>query len=183
MTDSSFQPFEVLSTEVLCDRPYAYVEHQRVRLPNGSEADWYIQGHGWRVGCVIALTSDQQLIAIRSYKHGAGRAVWELPTGVIDPDEDAMIGTERELLEETGYASRDWVKLGEYWSNPTSGHGKKYLFQARDCILKQPQQLDDAEQIEVHLFDSVDVFLEHLRTTREDVAESCLAALALYRRD
>jgi len=54
----------------------------------------------------------------RQYRHAAGRFLWELPAGKLEPGEEPLAGAKRELAEETGYAAKKWKPLVEYWASP-----------------------------------------------------------------
>jgi hypothetical protein len=55
------------------------------------------------------------------------------------------------LLEETGYASRDWVSLGSYLVDPNRGIATGHLFLARQAHYVQPRDADDLEEQELLL--------------------------------
>ncbi len=46
------------------------------------------------------------ILLVRQFRAPAGRFVWELPAGLIDPGENAERCAVRELYEETGYTGR-----------------------------------------------------------------------------
>ena len=54
---------------------------------------------------VVATTDDDRVVLVRQWRHAAGRALWELPAGTREPDEDPAATARRELTEETGYAA------------------------------------------------------------------------------
>jgi 8-oxo-dGTP pyrophosphatase MutT (NUDIX family) len=67
---------------------------------------------------VVALTADHRVVLIEQFRHGAGQVTVEIPGGMIDNLEDPETAARRELLEETGYTSGNWVYLGTSWPNP-----------------------------------------------------------------
>ena len=68
--------------------------------------------------------------------------------GVIEEGEDPLGGAKRELLEESGLASDDWVSLGEL---PFGGRMEwiTYFYIARNCRKVAEQNLDAGEKIEL----------------------------------
>jgi ADP-ribose pyrophosphatase len=53
---------------------------------------------------IIALTSDDQVIMIRQYRHAIKKTILEIPSGLIDKgDSSPLEAAAHELLEETGY--------------------------------------------------------------------------------
>ncbi len=54
---------------------------------------------------VCALTSGGNILLVEQFKQAVYDIVSELPSGLIRPGEDAVVAGERELREETGFAS------------------------------------------------------------------------------
>lgn len=80
-----------------------------------------------------------------------------LPGGRCNYEEDPLEAAKRELLEESGYVSRDWVLWKE--QNPVGKiEWTVYTFIARNCVFQQPPQLDAGEKITTRLI-SFDDFL------------------------
>src|SRR5437588_488861 len=75
-------------------------------LRSGQEHDFHvIETNDWVN--VVPLTSDQQVVMVRQFRHGIGGLTLEVPAGVMDPeDESAAVAARRELREETGYTCR-----------------------------------------------------------------------------
>ncbi len=87
---------------------------------------------------VVALTPQGQTILVRQYRHPVRRALLELPAGVINVRESALAAAKRELMEETGYASRRWVYLGGWYPSPASTNMKSYIFLAQGVYRVRP---------------------------------------------
>jgi ADP-ribose pyrophosphatase len=68
---------------------------------------------------IVALTPDGRFPIVRQYRPALEMFTWELPAGLAELDEDAAEGCKRELLEETGYPTRDIHLLGT--AAPCSG--------------------------------------------------------------
>jgi 8-oxo-dGTP pyrophosphatase MutT (NUDIX family) len=56
---------------------------------------------------------------------------------------------QREMLEETGYESREWIPLGTIAPNTASSNNYTHMFLATGGVKVQEQQLDHNEEIEV----------------------------------
>ncbi len=68
---------------------------------------------------VIAVTPAHELVMIRQYRVGSGIVEWEIPGGLIDPDDaDPVSAGVRELREETGYAGERARIIGTVSPNP-----------------------------------------------------------------
>lgn len=142
------KPFKIISREVLLDSPYMPVEKHIVELPNGKQAEWFVNTSEDAV-IVIAISKTGEIILERCYKHGCQKIIIEFCACMIDEGETPIEAAERELREETGYRSGKMEKVGEVFSNPTGSQMKYHFFIATDCEKEGPQKLDGAEQIEV----------------------------------
>jgi ADP-ribose pyrophosphatase len=61
---------------------------------------------------IVAITGDQQIVAVRQYRPAVERYTIELPSGLVDPGESPAEAASRELLEETGYQAGEVEVLG-----------------------------------------------------------------------
>jgi 8-oxo-dGTP pyrophosphatase MutT (NUDIX family) len=55
---------------------------------------------------IVAVTPAGQIPIVRQYRPALETFTWELPAGLVDPGEDPQHACCRELLEETGFATR-----------------------------------------------------------------------------
>lgn len=118
-----------------------------IQLPDGSTAERELIEHRGAVA-VVALTTNQQVILVRQYRVGAGRALYEIPAGLLEPDESPEACAARELREEIGYRPGSLEALGGLYTAP--GYTTEYihLFLAQDLI-HAPLAQDHDEFIEV----------------------------------
>jgi len=96
---------------------------------------------------VIALTSDEQVVLIEQFRHGSDEIVLEIPGGLIDGDESEETAAKRELLEETGYSSNEFIYLGKSRPNPAIQNNWVYHFAALNCELTEETSFDDHESV------------------------------------
>jgi 8-oxo-dGTP pyrophosphatase MutT (NUDIX family) len=131
--------------------PWLKIWEQDVELPNGMTIEGYILTEGLDVGMVFALTEDEQVILVEQYKHGLGENELDLPAGYLDDDDPSpLAGTQRELLEETGYAGDDWLPLGDYAINPNRSANRFYYFLARNVRRVTEPHPDPTEELALH---------------------------------
>lgn len=136
------------------------VEQVTFSLPNGTTGKFYIRTER-DMAVVLALTVRREVVLVRQFRPGPMQTILELPGGFVDPDETAIDGAKRELLEETGYAGRI-VHVAQCLQDAYST-SRKHCYVATDCVpICQPQP-DDTEDIEVTLL-SVDNFRQLLRS-------------------
>lgn len=57
----------------------------------------------------------------------------------------ALEAAKRELLEETGYQSKDWKFLYKVASHATLADNDVYIFGAKNCVRVSDQALDETE--------------------------------------
>ena len=142
----ALKPWKVLESSYF--RPRLRLD--KVELPNGKFLDATIfEFRAW--ANVIALTKNNEVVLIKQYRHGVEKVLWEIPGGVVEDDEDPMEGVKRELLEETGYTASKFIQVGALYPNPAIQTNTMYCFLALDAELMGEQELDDGEDIEVHL--------------------------------
>jgi ADP-ribose pyrophosphatase len=113
---------QVLSSETPFEGRLFRVTRDKIIEPGGSEAVRDIVRHN---GSAVILAVDNSkdkkdpwIVMERQYRHAAGRFLWEVPAGSLDPGEDPLEGAKRELEEETGYRAKKWTALMEYWASP-----------------------------------------------------------------
>jgi ADP-ribose pyrophosphatase len=61
---------------------------------------------------IVARTPDRRFPIVRQYRPALEEFTWELPAGLVERGEDPVEACRRELLEETGYATRAIFPLG-----------------------------------------------------------------------
>ena len=148
---------------VLNDHPWLTVEHHTVELPGGRLIpDWpwiitpdYIN--------VVAVTEEGHFICFRQVKYGIKGTTLSVVGGYIEKGEEPLAAAQRELLEETGYESPDWVSLGSYLVDPNRGIATGHLFLARLARYVTARDADDLEEQELLLLtrEEIEVALEN----------------------
>jgi 8-oxo-dGTP pyrophosphatase MutT (NUDIX family) len=144
-------PWRVLTRTPLLERAYLKVFEDRVRLADGREIDDFclIDSPDW--GAVLCRTPDRRVVLVRQYRHGLGGESWELPAGALEPGEEPLAGAQRELLEETGYASSAWQPLLVASLDPARARGRAHFYAALDGQLSAAPTLDATEDLETVL--------------------------------
>lgn len=151
--------WHVKNSRLVYDRPpWLKIWEQDVALPNGASIEGYILTEARDVGLVFALTEDEQVIMVEQYKHGIGENEVDLPAGYLDNDDPSpLAGTQRELLEETGYAGGDWQPLGDFVADPNRSGNRFYYFMARNVRRVADPHLDPTEEITLHFVPLVEL--------------------------
>ncbi|MGH9588796.1 MAG: NUDIX hydrolase [Terracidiphilus sp.] len=144
----------LVSSEVVFKGRLFNVLHDQIIEPGGHQNERDIVRHN---GSAVILAIDNQknrknpwVVMERQYRHAAGRFLWELPAGKIEPDEDPLAGAQRELVEETGYRARKWSELVQFWPSPGFVGEWMKLFVAEGLTAGEALPEED-ERIELRL--------------------------------
>jgi len=98
---------------------------------------------------VIAFTEDGELLVVEQYRHGIDASTQEIIGGVCEADEEPLLSAQRELLEETGHASEQWLSLGFCEPNPAVQNNRCHFFLALGCRPVAELDLDPSEELRV----------------------------------
>lgn len=121
-------------------------EEECVREGDGAMANFFVLENPDWVN-VLAVTRDKEFILIDQFRHGTGEITTEIPSGLIDKGEQPIEAAKRELLEETGFSSAEWIELGFSRPNPALQDNSIYHFLALNCDKKGETSFDEHESI------------------------------------
>jgi ADP-ribose pyrophosphatase len=122
---------------------------ERVGLPDGREIDGFLWIRTRDFVAMVAVTERDEVILVRSYKHGTRTVSLAVPAGYIEDGEEPLAAAKRELQEETGYASEDWTSLGRYVVDGNYGVATEHIFLARAARKVSEPASGDLEEMEV----------------------------------
>ena len=148
--DFSRSAWKTLSRRVVFDQsPWLVVEYHHVELPDGRQIpNWtWIKTPGYIN--VVVLTDSGQYLCFRQRKYGVSEPMLALVGGYLKPGEAPLAAAQRELREETGYVSEDWVDLGRYLVDPNRGVATGSLFLARGAHRVFEIDSDDLEEQQI----------------------------------
>ncbi len=141
------------------------VRTDKVQMPDSSLAERTVVSHIGAVA-ILALDERDRVLMIRQYRHPVARQLWEIPAGLRDVSGEALVDTaRRELLEETGYAARDWHALVDSYASPGITSERIRIFLARGLAAAESDYQREGEE-------------KFLRTAWVPLAEAVQAALA-----
>lgn len=147
----SLKPWKILGSKYLYRTNEVALRIDRCEIDNGNIFEPYILECGTWVN-VVALTKEREVILEKQYRHGAGQVMLEIPAGVMDAEDESPLQTaKRELLEETGYTSQNFIEVGKTYPNPATHNNLTYSFLALDVEKVDQQHLDETEEIDVSL--------------------------------
>ena len=136
-----------VSSETIASGGMLTVKRDQVRLPNGHFSQREYVTHPGAV-VVVPILPNGNVILERQFRYPLHQVFIELPAGKIDAGEDILATGQRELLEETGYRAKDWIKLGH--QHPCIGYSNEviHIYLARDLSAGSHQR-DADESLEV----------------------------------
>jgi ADP-ribose pyrophosphatase len=144
----------LISSEIVYQGPLFRVLHDKLLEPGGKPSERDVIRHN---GSVVILAVDKSknkkdpwIVMEHQYRHAAKQYLWELPAGKLEPDEDPLIGAQRELEEETGYRAKKWKPLVEYYGSPGFLGESMKVFLAEGLMAGDAHPEDD-EDIEFRL--------------------------------
>ncbi len=146
MTNEELRPWKTLSRRILLEHSeYLTVEGHDVQLPDGEVLkDW-----PWVIipdaAIVLAKNSSGDYLCFRQTKYAIEGTSLAPVGGMISPGENPLQSAKRELLEETGYESEEWIELGSFAVDPNRGVGKVNLFLALNAQRVTSPDSDDLE--------------------------------------
>ena len=157
---SDHQKWESLTKESILDKkPWFEVFRESVRLPDGEVVPEYYGIEMPHYTAVFAVTEDQKIMVLRCYHHAIGEVTLTMPGGMIEGGESPLEGIQREFLEETGYAAKEWKSLGAFVGNSTRGCGTYHLFFASGAYSVQEPDSGDLEELDLLLWTPKEVEL------------------------
>src|ERR1041385_4484454 len=143
----------VISSKVSFRGPVFSVMTDEVEEPGNVRARRDVIRHS---GSIVVLPLDDsgrtpRVLLERQYRYAAGRRMWELPAGRIDPGENKLTAAKRELLEETGYSASRWQRALFFYVSPGFLDESMTVYLARG-LTKGLAQLEEDERIAVRFF-------------------------------
>ena len=140
-------PWKTKTRQTILDqRPWLLVENHTVELPDGR----LIPNWPWIITPdyvnVVAVTTDERFVCFRQVKYGVEGTTLGIVGGFVEEGEEPIAAARRELLEETGYESADWIPLGSYRVDPNRGIAMGHLYLARQARYITPRNADVLEE-------------------------------------
>jgi ADP-ribose pyrophosphatase len=177
------QPWKTKSRRTLfTQHPWITLEQHEVELPDGQVIpDWT-----WVITPdfvnVAAVTDDGRFLCFRQVKYAVKEGT-SLATvgGYLEPGEDPRDCAQRELLEETGYAAREWTHLGSYAIDGNRGAGTGHLWLAKGAHQATEINADDLEEQELLLLPRAEIERALAAGEFKLMSWSACMALALMR--
>jgi ADP-ribose diphosphatase len=128
------------------------VDVESVVAPDGTDLDLELIRHPGASAVVPLLSApggeDPTILMLRQFRYAAGGQIWEIPAGVLEPEESPLECAHRELREETGATAASMEYLTTIYTTPGFTDERIHLFLATDLTVGTPNHERD-ELIEV----------------------------------
>ena len=148
--NTPLRPWPLLESKVLFEFPIYRLRQDIRRSPRTGKDHPFLVLDSTDWINIVPVTPDGNILLIRQFRHGTASFVWEIPGGMVDPqDKSPKHAAGRELLEETGYEAERIEFLGAVHPNPAIQNNLCHTFLALNAQLRQAQKLDGSEDIEV----------------------------------
>lgn len=141
--------WKTTKSEKLIDSEWVKVDKNDVVVSNGVELKDFYKVTIKDCAAIVALTEGGDIVLKKEYRYCYGEELIEIPAGVFETGEDGLKTAKRELLEETGYASDDWLFLGKTVESSAKLTNYMYMYLAKNCKKVAEQSLDATEDMEV----------------------------------
>jgi 8-oxo-dGTP pyrophosphatase MutT (NUDIX family) len=143
--------WKILSTHEIFKSKYFRLRADTCQLPDGRTMPRYYVFDFLDWVQIVPVTGDGQMILLNQYRHGAQKDFLEIPGGSTDLGETALVAAQRELAEETGFSSSEWIQLPPQYPNPALQKNQLQVFVALNCQKTQEQHLDAFEDLSIEI--------------------------------
>lgn len=146
-----------IKEETIEENQWIHILKTTYLLPDGKEAGPFYDFKRCSYAIAVAIDTEGNLLCVQQYRHGIKEVTTEFPAGAMEKEdfvsndsleEAALLCAKRELKEETGYESNEWIHLITVPSNPTDSDNYAYCFLARNCKKTSDLNLDETEKLE-----------------------------------
>lgn len=121
------------------------VQHDEVTLPSGERGEyWTIQKSPYVV--ILAINPRGEICLARQHRYPLDEFTIEFPKGNIDSGETPLEAAQRELEEEAGLISNDWLNLDIIQESIGIKNCTGHLFLAREAHPCRSARRDPADE-------------------------------------
>jgi len=168
--------WKTLSSQEVYKTAWFTIKKDQVAIHTGKELTYSYMVLPHPAVTIVAVNHDGEVLLQKNYRYTLRTRLWELPAGNSD-GEEPLTAAKRELLEETGLVSDDWLSLGEVYMATGVASIQQHMFLARG-VKPQTDERDEDEDISSQCFISRTKITDMLRSN--DIVDSD-SVIALYK--
>jgi ADP-ribose pyrophosphatase len=123
--------WKTLESRLIYKNPWIKLHEDKVRTPSGKTMlySWYESAD---VVVVVPFLDESTLVMIKQYRYPLHKALLEFPAGHIENGENPKDTAVRELVEETGYHSKEIEYVYAYHPSVSKTRQVVYIFRAKE---------------------------------------------------
>jgi len=141
---------KLLSQKIFSDTYGKKITVDTIKMSDGLRTDWaYIDCPPSVI--VVALDQNKNILLISQYRYTIKNQVTENIAGGIKTGKTQLQTAKAELFEESGYQSKKFINLGQYYDLPNETNHFCTIFLALNCRQVSLPVLDDEEEKNLNL--------------------------------
>ncbi len=141
-------PFIIKDSKIVYQNPWIKVREDSVIRPGGKDGTFGIVDMKDGV-TIIALDSEKNVYLTLEYAYAIGRHSLECISGGIDDKENVVETAKRELKEEIGGISNEWIDLGKIDPFTSVVKSVNHIYLAKNVTIDFAQNTDEGEVIHI----------------------------------
>jgi len=168
--------WQTRSSREVYANPWIRVREDEVVRPDGGNGVYGVVEVRQPAVFVVAITKDQRVLLVHLDRYTVGDS-WEVPAGGSDGQDLREAGA-RELLEETGYAAREWRELGVQHSLNGVAQAEAHVFLAQGLTRTDgvPDEAEGIAEVEAFAWGDIRRMLAYGEISDSETAGALLLA-------
>lgn len=170
-----------LNRKTIYQNPWVNLFEDEVITPTQTKGIYSIVDFKNKAGAVIPIDEKGFTWLVGQYRYPLDRYSWEIPMGGVegDSDEAVLLGTKRELREETGIVANRWTEILRFDTIQSFGKEEAIVYVAQELSFGdfEPEDTEALQIKKVHSSDAIAMALSGELT--DSITLAALFKLAL----